>query len=240
MTRRCWARAVSDCSDDISSEHIVSKALFPDNVTIRGPSWAKEFKTVGANAVTANILCRRHNSAVSALDAVAKDAWTVFRKLFEHLEDVRLARVITHTTLPRRKYRVDGAGLERWCFKTTINLAASGNVLGFPRDWQPRKELAEYVFGRGKLPEGCGLGVVLALGERMHDRDTVIVKPLTTDQSDVEGFLIRFRGLRLAGSSTQPLNSLYKPGADFDLDRVDVHPKKMIFTDVCQVAFRWV
>ena len=36
-------------------------------------------KTIGVNALTAKVLCKKHNSLLSPLDAAAKDVWCVLR-----------------------------------------------------------------------------------------------------------------------------------------------------------------
>ncbi len=231
----------------MSREHLISKALFPGGVTIRGFSWcADQFKRVGVNALAANILCRKHNSDLSELDAAAKDVWNVLREVFDRLEDIRMAEAITRTTPrpERRKYRLDGTRLERWCFKTTINMVASGNVRNFPGDWEPRRDLVDYVFGGRALPPGCGLGLAVVVGEKIVDRDHVsfdLMRFVGRDGEppDIEGFLMAFRGLRLAGSSIRPLESLHTPTNFANPEQVLLRPRKLIFTGVGEVAFKW-
>jgi len=46
------------------------KGALSDSVSIRGFDWCKDKpKTIGINSLTANVLCRDHNSALSDLDA---------------------------------------------------------------------------------------------------------------------------------------------------------------------------
>jgi hypothetical protein len=56
----------------MSAEHLVSRALFPESVTIQGFEWCRETpKMIGINSLTSNVLCRHYNSALSELDAAA-------------------------------------------------------------------------------------------------------------------------------------------------------------------------
>jgi len=51
-------------------------------VSIRGFSWCPDdYITVGINSLTANVLCRAHNSRLSDLDAAAYDMWCVLRQV---------------------------------------------------------------------------------------------------------------------------------------------------------------
>src|SRR5882762_7371595 len=129
MARQCWAKSFSECSDQMSGEHLVSKALFPNGFTIRGFPWcANEFKTVGVNALTANVLCLKHNSMLSPLDAAAKDVWCVLRYVSD-LNAERGRELATGSGQRRSKVKfvLGGLRFERWAFKTTINMVASGN-----------------------------------------------------------------------------------------------------------------
>lgn len=82
MPRVCWARAVSTCSKEMSGEHLVSKALFPDSVNIQGFKWCHDRpKAIGINSLTANVLCRDHNSELSDLDNAALRAWEALKRI---------------------------------------------------------------------------------------------------------------------------------------------------------------
>jgi len=246
MARRCWARSFSECSDQMSGEHLVSKALFPAGVTVRGFSWCKgEAKTVGVNALTAKVLCMEHNSMLSSLDAAAKDAWCVLRHIAELNADHRrlVAAGISHRSAKVR-FRLDGWKLERWAFKTTVNMVASGNRPGFPGGWEPNAALVRHIFGEGTLPDGCGLGVAVVIGEPLSDLDHIsfdVLKQVNrpADQPEVEGFLMGFRGLRLAGSSTMPLSSLHTPTNPFNPEQVLVHLQRINFAPTARVDFDW-
>src|SRR5262249_12435781 len=149
----------------------------------------------------------------------------------DRIEERRLVLRVTRQLprLDRRRYRLDGPRLGRWCFKVTINLVASGNIQNFPDDWEPRQSLVRFVFGEGSLPDGCGLGQVAVVGEKVENPDYFsfdLIRRIEPSEQppDAEGFLITFRGLRLAGSSTHPLASLHTALDPDNPEQVLLHP----------------
>jgi hypothetical protein len=193
-------------------------------------------KTVGPNALTAKVLCEHHNSKLSELDSAAKDVWCVMREVADRAEERRLVVRLTGMMprLERRRYRLDGTRLERWCFKMMVDLVASGSVIGLPDGWAPRRELVDFVFGIGKLPVGCGVGLVAVIGEQIQDPDYISFELIRrtgpgSEPPEAEGFLIGFRGLRLAGSSTRPLALLHTPLNLANPEQVLLRPKKLTF-----------
>lgn len=230
----------------MSGEHLVTKALFPGGYTIRGFPWcATEFKTVGVNALTANILCRRHNTDLSPLDAAAKDVWCVLRYIWD-MNAVRQAEAAAgiRNRRSRVKFRLDGTHFERWAFKTMVNMVASGNVTGFGRDWEPPRELARHIVEGGALPEGCGLGLAVVIGEKVSDQDHISFALLRredrpADAPEVEGFLMSFRGLRLAASSTRPLQSLHTPVNLINPEQVMLRPQRLELLPSGEVTLDW-
>jgi hypothetical protein len=207
---------ISECSEKISGEHLVSKCLFPRGVNVQGFRWClDETQSVGVNALRAKVLCERHNSNLSELDAAALDVWCVLREAFERVDEKR--RLIDAGVKPEflsKRYRLDGTRFERWCFKTMINMIASGSVRGFSDDWEPGIGLARYVVDGSSLPEGCGLGMIAGVGDMLLDQNQIQFQairgldPANTRRPEVAGFLLGFRGLRMAGSSILPLLSL--------------------------------
>ena len=82
--RHCALETTSLCEGGLSGEHYISRALLdviaPDGkISIEGLPWAREAKSVGPNALTATILCRRHNSLLSPLDTEAAKFATFLR-----------------------------------------------------------------------------------------------------------------------------------------------------------------
>lgn len=248
MGRTCWARGVSECSEKISGEHVVTKALFPTNVAVRGFPWcAQEFQTIGINSLRAKVLCTRHNSDLSELDAAALDVWCVLREIADRADQRRrMDAAGLHARFSRKRYGLDGTRFERWCFKTMINIVASGSVPDFRTDWEPPLALARYVVEGRALPEGSGLGMVMVIGEKLADRSGMQFQLLRQverrpeEAPEVEGFLLAFRGLRLAGSSTKPLTSLHTPVNFDNPERVMLRPTLIEFVDIkTDMTFDW-
>jgi hypothetical protein len=70
---------LGSCDGGISREHLISESVIrvlkaDGDFSIAGLPWLDngEAKIVGTNALTANCLCARHNSALSPLDAAAQ------------------------------------------------------------------------------------------------------------------------------------------------------------------------
>lgn len=207
--------------------------------------WCKgEVKTVGVNALTSKVLCKHHNTELSELDSAALDVWCALREISDRIDELqtvaRIARI--QPRFERRKYRLDGARLERWCFKMAINMVASGSTGGLPDEWEPRKELVDFVFGSGRLPDGCGLGLAAVVGERIEDPDNLsfqLLRRTAPAPAEVEGFLLGFRGFRFAGSSMTPLLSLHSALNPLNAEGVLLRPKRINF-DTGVVTFDWL
>jgi len=70
--RKCYARATRDCSDKISGEHYFSHTILEEMSpldVIKGFTWPTgKSAAISSKSPTANVLCTRHNSALSPLD----------------------------------------------------------------------------------------------------------------------------------------------------------------------------
>jgi hypothetical protein len=88
----CYLSHTNDCDGGISGEHYISatvlEQLSEPAVAIDGVFWLPpgERKVVGINSLTANILCVRHNSALSALDAEAGQFLRTIKRIHASLD----------------------------------------------------------------------------------------------------------------------------------------------------------
>jgi len=115
VNANCWASDVSPCEGGISGEHIISKSLFTSGVTLRGLDWCPDdFKTIGINSFTANILCRKHNSILSSCDSEAKRVHDVLQWVRGLGESGR--------NRSSRLERIDGLAFAKWMAKSACNL----------------------------------------------------------------------------------------------------------------------
>jgi hypothetical protein len=122
---RCYMQELGNCEAPISGEHLISEAVIEilrgdGNFTASGLPWleAGETKALAPKNLTANCLCRRHNSALSPLDAAAKIFFAGLRDCLESSEAV----------LP---YLLSGHDVERWLLKTLkANETAAAHIGG--------------------------------------------------------------------------------------------------------------
>jgi hypothetical protein len=150
----CYAAQLLDCDGRISAEHYVSEALlrrFKRGFTVEGPSWATVAKRVGPAALTAKVLCQRHNEALSGLDAMIGEFYDFLR-----------AAIVG----PHAGSRIfDGEDLERWAMKVLLGLTVSGNVASGQKKARAVEVPDLYLrilFGEEDMPQRCGFMYVAA------------------------------------------------------------------------------
>ncbi|BFO23218.1 hypothetical protein SHKM778_96060 (plasmid) [Streptomyces sp. KM77-8] len=116
MHPKCYAAASRDCSEKISQEHWLSADVLRGmtngkTITVLGMPWQKgSTHQLPVSALAANILCQRHNSALSPLDVSASSA---FRVLWHFQEDQRRVPDPHGAEFAL----VNGDELERWLLK---------------------------------------------------------------------------------------------------------------------------
>lgn len=116
-----------------------------------------EDRRLPVSALTARILCARHNSQLSALD---DEAAKVFRALRRFVDGNRDSVV-----LPDDDFElVDGPRLEAWMLKTLFGLVSAGVLTGSSGPLVRVREgadpkLLEVLFRGGAWPDGWGLWV---------------------------------------------------------------------------------
>lgn len=119
-------------------------------ITASGYHWlGGETKRLSPKSFASNVLCQRHNSSLSALDAMALE---LFRAL-----DGRWAER-TDTTF---MYQLSGGDIERWLLKVACGALESGNILAPDVDTSVTKTWLEILFGERDFEEGQGLYVAV-------------------------------------------------------------------------------
>jgi len=195
----CWAACLGNCSDKMSREHIVTKAMYLDNeITASGLPWcANEPKKVGLASLTAKILCVAHNSALSEVDQEAVRFAKALRESYRLLE-VRI-RGENHRWRLKR-FPIDGYRLERWFLKTLINAAYDrGSPIG-PDSIEaglPSKSLVEIAFGIKKFEPNAGLYGIFDAPEKRPRADGIEIHAINTPINRVLGAVFSFVGFRL-------------------------------------------
>jgi hypothetical protein len=159
---RCYMNWTENCSTKITGEHFISEnvlsILNPSTLRIGGVSWIPKGETrdLPLGALQANVLCDRHNSALSPLDATAGK---FFRALAEIYGD------LNHSSLSRKPiwHLFGGEELELWLLKTILGffyagaLAKDGKKVGEVQTiMNPAIEAA---YRTGRIVEPCGVYV---------------------------------------------------------------------------------
>lgn len=162
---RCYMRDLESCQGSISGEHLISKSVIEvlrgdGDFTISGVPWLEvgKEKRIAPNNLTANCLCKRHNSALSPLDAAAALFFSALRECMEA------------ATAPN-PYLFSGHDIERWLLKTLKAMAASGNLARgrekLPGIFQRDIDIIERLDDHLGWPDGSGLYFIMPSGSRM-------------------------------------------------------------------------
>lgn len=122
---RCYAKALNDCSEKLSREHYISRAVLneigPASLLSGLPLLSGEEKRLPNSALTSKILCGRHNSQLSALDNEAAATFRALRRFEMDNKD--------SVATPTDDFEfVDGPRLEAWMLKSLFGLLAAGQI----------------------------------------------------------------------------------------------------------------
>jgi hypothetical protein len=167
-----------------------------------GLPWCKDQpQRVGVASLTAKILCRTHNTALSDVDAAGAAAFETLRRSAE----LRATREASPARMTGQwlvsTFRVDGNKLERWFIKTLVNIGASRAATG---TWavsgsdlaNPPLEFIRVTFGLERFKRPLGLYFVATLGEMIESQDVLETRTLLNESGDLAGALFTFRGFR--------------------------------------------
>lgn len=148
MAKRCFLSHVTPCQGGISREHYISRSVLEKigegSVQIGGLDWQakNQLQSIGIGALTAKILCEKHNSALSHLDT---EAGRLFQTI--HLIDKQPDAVSDHSDF-------DGRTIERWLLKL-----AAGLVLGPKQKDHSISQQKLEILVTNDWPKGWGLYV---------------------------------------------------------------------------------
>ena len=120
VRKSCWASALGGC-DALSKEHMIPKGLAQHAkfkaITFLNKGRTRE-RTLALRKLTVPILCRKHNSQLSPLDA---EAQRIIVGLYD-LVTKPLGETALETASGQAVLEVDGKLFERWCAKTFLNV----------------------------------------------------------------------------------------------------------------------
>jgi hypothetical protein len=214
---RCYMRELASCSGGISGEHLISEAIIrlladEGHFTVSGLPWIPqgEFRAIGPKSLTANCLCSRHNSLLSALDDAARRFFTVLMSCLEREAE-------------NSRFVVSGHDIERWLLKTLKAMAESGNLTtdgtklsgAFLNDLR----VLDMLDVTTSWPSGAGLYCIMKPGDLTQNHRRFQLSPLTNANGELEGmwtdiigisFVLFFKPLREARVK-QWANAVYRP-----------------------------
>ncbi len=117
--QKCYLNFTKNCCSKISGEHYISKNILEiyAGLTISGMPWQKPgvIEPYNANNLTANVLCRRHNTALPPLDAAAGH---FFREIFKATQHAQKRSVSNRS----KNFLVSGDAIELWSLKAMLGL----------------------------------------------------------------------------------------------------------------------
>jgi hypothetical protein len=186
-------RFTKDCSQKISGEHYISAAILAEfgDLRVSGLPWfGPGDALIGPGALRANILCTKHNSALSPLDTEGRRALVGVRNCLDHVFKRSLSR--------KPLFRIaSGEALELWALKTLMGLlhANVARTEGEPtaKFYSLDEHIILTALTGGGLPQGCGLYV----GQDSDVLDQSIgVAPITEMRDrQVAGLRVSFMGI---------------------------------------------
>jgi hypothetical protein len=179
----CYLNSDQNCSPGLTGEHYVSRAVLQgigEQIEIRGMPWllAGSTRRVGVNNLTANVLCARHNSALSPLDEEAAHFADCLQETHKALSTRSLSR---RTTV----HMFSGEAIELWCLKVTCGICtsfATRNGVKVKTDHTLDLTKASHAFFKRQWDKGAGLYLRAALGTSVVGRPQVSMTPLFSDQ----------------------------------------------------------
>jgi hypothetical protein len=147
---KCYAYPLNDCSEKITAEHFISESVLKiisnsGSLKLGRAPWlpSGEERIVSLQSLSSNILCERHNTALSPLDT---NAWEFFQFLMGNDD--------------RGIFLVNGKEIERWMLKLLCGAIYSGNAVPAMKNLTAPIDWLNMLFGSETIPDGCGLSFV--------------------------------------------------------------------------------
>lgn len=221
---RCYGRVSNDCAEKITREHWISEDVLEhvrdqdSGVVVGGMTWLPKGETrqVGIGSLTSRILCDRHNSALSPLDAIAGQFFAAMR------DDGRsLAEQGPEGEFPCAFTMISGPMLELWLLKVLWGAVETGTVrLGESAAYRFRlgvttTQLAEILWRGAPWPRHWGLYVPMP--NTPLERATLMGSTGITfafDGPEILGGSMVFAGIDFLLAFERPdVPTMFQPGA---------------------------
>ena len=175
----CYASPLCDCTDRISREHYITQGILHrlnqhKSLRVQGFPWlaGKTIDTFSPKALTGKMLCARHNTALSGLDAIAL-------RLFDALDAVANKSRIPEQC-DEETFVFNGHDLERWLLKVLCGMLASSNLSdkGQAVVGRPDPLWVKILFQGLPFPKHWGLYFKGVPGDTIHSSPGIGVIPL--------------------------------------------------------------
>lgn len=190
----CYLHGTNSCCSKISGEHLISESvlriLAERELELSGFPWLKGArKRLRFKNLTANCLCKTHNSALSPLDMAGARFFDAVQKCG------------TGDSGPAQSFLISGHDFERWMLKTLAALAASRNFLledvSLDDAFVDRLRIAD-LLEDANWQQPLGLYMLQGEGQRFTRRDILELAPLDLRGSgEVAGIWMDIQGLQV-------------------------------------------
>jgi hypothetical protein len=157
-----------------SREHYISESLLhhlnqKNSLTVQGLPWVKgESQVVSPDSLASKILCERHNTALSRLDALAVRLFQAFDEQSVHGSGQQLLHLFS------------GHDLERWLLKVLCGMACSKSLtldseadISIPDYW------LDILFAGAQFPDDQGLYVCRSPGHQFEGPHGLQLRAIT-------------------------------------------------------------
>lgn len=208
--KKCWAEKLGDCKGKITNEHIVTKALSEEELTISGFSWLKgESKKICLQDLCSHILCKKHNNDLSNFDTEIVKFKNILKEI--SLQEKRFTQPgfgFRKSKIPIR-YTVNGHFLEKWFCKTLVNvvkLHPEYNSIEY-------NEILPYIYGNKNFEEPYGLYVDVTVGSILYEDKFFSILPIFNSVNELSGANFIFHGINFR---------LQIPTANFLIEKLGV------------------
>ena len=200
----CYMAFTGNCCERMSGEHIISSTILGKlgSIEVANMRWQKPgmSQELPPRALRANVLCSRHNSALSVLDTIAGHFFDALAEQVRHLGRDKVAHSKVH-------FSISAGAIELWGFKTAA-------AMHFGRTWLvngpanlsfPAARLQEALEARS-TPNPFGLYAAALVGPQ-DERFGWSTGPLYAIGGEFVGFVLRIAAFEL----TFVLNDLDSP-----------------------------
>jgi len=200
----CYLARTNNCSTGRSREHYVSEAILKrfEQLSVSGMPWQNrdQAQTLPGNALVANILCERHNGALSPIDSMGLRAFDAFISAADYAVHQRHSGRASH-------FLISGEALELWMFKLMAGIhfggiaKADGKVSRDNHDFP--LDATIQALSTSELPTTAGLIVTQNSG-LVKPKQISVAPLITTQDSRIIGVRVQFGALTFETTIVPP------------------------------------